>query len=352
MTGYLSPSAISDILVLIEDGKDFLDYLQRFSARQGTVTHAKFRTERKELEAAEIANRIANALTTIDDIVRSKLPRYICGELNVVDGMLHRLVDRWGWGQVIGAGGDEFICRCKKEREEINRQYNRAVVSYVQLSKERPDISLLVQADPAMIVGTKPTMSLGEAEDTMADLKKALESPCVGKAWPTCTLAEVRSSSFPSGRSRNGFETEQLTPQKETTTPLWPIYRSFPSGRSRNGFETEQLTPQEETTTPLWPIYRSFPSGRSRNGFETEQLTPQEETTTPLWPIYRSFPSGRSRNGFETEQLTPQEETTTPLWPIYRPTARVRLERRQRPRKEKATRRVSPCQENSLSTSI
>jgi hypothetical protein len=186
MTGDLSLSEKSDILLLIEDGKDFLDYLRGFSARQGTVSHAEFRTERKELEAAEIANRIANALTTIDDNVRSKLPRYICDELNVADGVLHRLADRWGWDQVIGAGGDEFICRCIKEREAINRQYHakmeeagiRAVVSYVQLSKERPDISLLDRAGSAMIVGTKPTMSLGEAEDSMADLKKALESPC------------------------------------------------------------------------------------------------------------------------------------------------------------------------------
>ncbi len=200
MTRDLSLSVKSDILLLTEDGKDFLDYLRGFSARQGTVSHAEFRTERKELEAAEIANRIANALATIDDIVRSKLPRYICDELNVADGVLHRLADRWGWDQVIGAGGDEFICSCIKEREAINRQYHakmeeagiRAVVSYVQLSKERPDISLLDRAGPAMIVGTKPTMSLGEAEDSMADLKKALESPCVGKAWPTCTLAEVR----------------------------------------------------------------------------------------------------------------------------------------------------------------
>ena len=200
MTRDLSLSVKSDILLLTEDGKDFLDYLRGFSARQGTVSHAEFRIERKELEAAEIANRIANALATIDDIVRSKLPRYICDELNVVDGVLHRLADRWGWDQVIGAGGDEFICRCIKEREAINRQYHakmeaagiRAVVSYVQLSKERPDICLLDRAGPAMIVGTKPTMSLGEAEDSMADLKKALESPCVGKAWPTCTLAEVR----------------------------------------------------------------------------------------------------------------------------------------------------------------
>jgi hypothetical protein len=182
---------------LIENANRFLRFLALISNRNPTAPGAPLRSE-LEIDAGRTARHLANNLGSLADADSSTVPVRIRTDIKPLRRLFFDLVDRWGWGKVIGPEGGSFLSDQEKLWKERRKAFLSAVRAYVEgcadlKRDERPERWHKDYAGLAESEGIPASMTFEDAKARQESLGLAWNgSPYLVPEFPTCTPDEYR----------------------------------------------------------------------------------------------------------------------------------------------------------------
>ena len=179
---------------------------------QDALTNPLYKTTQAalELSVARAALDLSDALTAIPESVEPRLP------FNARDGVrrlrtaFRRLIERWGWGRVVGPDGRAYIAECEKEDRRRGRDLLEVALAlaegYSRRGQEVPQHwHQFIETAEAEGVTTSLSFDVAEGRSQTC-WERWLRGSIVGEAPLACTREDLLGLSWASGPLRRHLD--------------------------------------------------------------------------------------------------------------------------------------------------